>query len=116
MNTKSKLALIAALALAAPAMALPSLSAADQSLTRTETVKYKVSQATTAEGAAALYAQLQKAAVRVCSNDGVDILGGSADYEACVADALTAAVQRVSIPLVSILHLQAGKPSAVVAR
>ena len=54
--------------------------------------------------------------MRVCSNDGVDAMGSTAAYEACVADALNAAVQRVSIPLVSILHLQAGKPSAVVAR
>ena len=118
MNTKSKLALIATAALASTTvLALPSQASLwEQPVTRTETVKYKVSDAATPEGAAALYAKLQESALRVCSTDYPEFAGDTAGLEACVADALSTAVQRVAIPTVSVLHLQAGKPARVAAR
>jgi UrcA family protein len=116
MNTKSRLALLTAAMLSTTAMAMPSLpSPWDQTLTRTETVKYKPSEVTTSEGAAALYSRLQEAAVRVCSDDGIGAIGGATALQACVADALRSAVQQVAIPMVSALHQQAGRMPVVAA-
>ncbi len=80
----------------------------DVPLTKTETVKYSVSDATTAEGAAALYRKLQQTAARVCGD--ADVAAGDTfaveSYGSCVSDALGKAVQRVGIPMVLALHLQ----------
>jgi UrcA family protein len=114
MNTKSRLALLAAAMIATTAMAQPSRSLWDDAQTRTETVKFKVSEATTVEGATALYSKLQEAAVRVCV-DQASINDDAVALRSCAADALTTAVERLAIPMVSVMHLQAGR-SAIVSR
>jgi UrcA family protein len=80
----------------------------DSSVTKTETVKYSVAVATTADGAAALYRKLQETAARVCGD--ADLAAGDSftadSYGSCVADALGKAVQQVGIPMVSAMHMQ----------
>lgn len=118
MNTKSKLAMIAAsLIVSGSALASPARATLwESSFTRTETVSYKVSEARTPEGAAALYAKLRDTAVRVCSEGSPFGVNDPVGLESCVIEALDTAVRRVSIPMVSALHLQAGKSVAVASR
>jgi UrcA family protein len=87
------------------------VSLTEQTVTRTETIKYSVSDATTVEGATALYQKLQSAATRVCGEAGEAAFGGfrtASSLEACVAGSLGKAVQDVGNPLVLAVHLQAG--------
>lgn len=111
---KSKLALLAAALMSTTAMAVPTLDVTGEAQLRTETVKYKATEAATAQGAAALYARLRAAALRVCV-DGLAVSGIDTEYQACVAEALTAAVQNVAIPSVSALHQRSGR-TAIAAR
>lgn len=113
MKTTSKLALIAA-ALISSSSAFAATPLWEKSLTRSETVKYKVSSVTTTEGATALYAKLQEAAERVCSADAFEMAADK--HSACVGAALDSAVRSVAVPLVSALHLQAAKPATVASR
>ncbi|SRR5690606_38064748 len=79
----------------------------EDTLTRSEVVKYDPREAATPEGAAALYSRLQRAAARVCdeptggARDGVAAV---ASYSACVKAALAGAVREVQVPLVAVLH------------
>jgi len=117
-NMKSKLALIAAsLIVSGSALAAPARATLwESSFTRTETVSYKVSEARTPEGAAALYAKLRETAVRVCTEGSPFGVNDPVGLEACVIEALDTAVRRVGIPMVSAVHLQAGKSATVAAR
>lgn len=80
----------------------------EQSVTRTETVKYLPSALETMDGAAQFYATLTLAAERVCrdpESPGMKSLkGDSAARAQCVQDALRKAVRRVDVPMVSFLH------------
>lgn len=109
MNLKSKLALLAAAAvMSSTAMALPARTLFDDAYTRSETVQFKAASAATLEGATALYAKLKEAAVRVCSDD--KFVSADADaLQSCVNEAVGTAVNRIAIPMVSVLHLQAGR-------
>jgi UrcA family protein len=112
MNTKSKLALLAAALISTTALAAPSRSLVDDQVTQTETVKFKTTDVSTVEGASALYAKLQEAALRVCLIEApASIAADVAAAKACANDALTTAVGRLAIPMVSVLHLQAAKPT-----
>jgi UrcA family protein len=116
MNTKSRLSLLAAAVLSTNALAAPARPApGEPAETRIETVKYRVSEAATPEGAAALYVRLQNAAVRVCA-DGRPGLADVISTDACVQDALTSAVRQVAIPMVSALHQQPGRMPSLAAR
>jgi UrcA family protein len=116
MITKSRLSLLAAAFLSTHALAAPARPAPwDLIETRTETVKYRVSEAATPEGAAALYARLQNAALRVCT-DGHPGRADAISTNTCVLEALSSAVRHVAIPMVSALHQQPGRMPALVAR
>jgi UrcA family protein len=113
----SKLVLCAAVLAVAPAYAdvLSRNVLTEAAVTRTESVKFKPSEVSTAEGASALYRQLREAAARVCTEEAAfafDVHG----YETCVVDALNTAVKRVSIPLVSTLHQQSARSATVAGR
>lgn len=117
MNTKSRLALLAAALMSTATLAAPSRVALwETAHTRTETVQYKLSQASTPEGASALYARLKEAAVRVCSIESFGAVDDAASVDACITDALDSAVRSVRVPMVSVLHLQAARPATVAAR
>lgn len=86
----------------------------DSLLKRSETIQYKLPEASTEQGAAALYQQLRAAAERVCREDSVPDVWSSYMREteaACVDEALDKAVSRVGIASVSLLHMQS-KPAA----
>lgn len=98
--------LMGASLLATGAMAAP---LQDGMQRRSETVQYKLPEATTPEGAAELYQQLRAAAERVCAQDAA--LAGWSHFSresetACVQAALDKAVSRVGIASVSLLHMQ----------
>jgi UrcA family protein len=112
MKISSGLALLATALLSTSALALPSRSLQDDVQTRTETVKFKAADAATAEGAASLYGKLNDAALRVCRDER---LAAVDSLEACVADALDAAVRSIASPMVSALHWQARKPVTIAA-
>jgi UrcA family protein len=98
--------LIGAALLSTSAMAV---SLQDAVLKRTETIQYKLPEANTEAGAAALYQQLRAAAERVCREDEVPSVWSSYIEEAqmaCVETALDKAVNRVGVPSVSLLHMQ----------
>lgn len=106
--------LIGACLLSTGAMALP---LQDSKLTRTETIQYKQSDASTESGAAALYQQLRAAAERVCREDTVPAAWETYTrevQEGCVQSALDKAVGRIGLASVSLLHMQA-RPGARVA-
>lgn len=86
----------------------------DSLLKRSETIQYKLPEATTGQGAAALYQQLRAAAERVCREESVPAAWSTYMREAeaaCIDDALDKAVSRVGIASVSLLHMQS-KPAA----
>jgi UrcA family protein len=103
-NRKSRLALLAGAALfSAGAWSLPP----EDTVTRSEVVKYDPREAATPEGAAALYARLHHAAARVCDEPAGmarDGLTAVAPYSACVQAALSGAVRELRVPLVSRIH------------
>lgn len=100
------------LPLAAAAMLWTGAAAAsplgEQSVTRTETVKYLPSALESMDGAAEFYAALKSAAERVCRDPETfatkSMKGDAAAREQCVKDALRQAVRRVDVPIVSYLH------------
>jgi UrcA family protein len=103
--------LIGASLLSTSAMAL---SLQDGLQKRTETIQYKLPEANTEAGAAALYQQLRAAAERVCREDAVPTVWSDYIQEAqtaCVESALDKAVGRVGLPGVLLLHMQS-KPEA----
>ncbi len=104
LNLRNTALLAGAVLFSIGAMAAP----LDLAVTKTETVKYSVPSATTADGAAALYRKLQETAARVCSDTDVTPADSfSADsYGSCVADALGKAVHQIGIPMVSAMHMQ----------
>jgi len=110
--------LAGALLCAAGASAAPLSGEAVQ--TRTETVKYAPSQVSTTQGASVLYAELKAAAQRVCTDP--DPAGmryeSEAAFEACVGEALTTAVRKVGIPMLTVLHEYGseGRAPAVASR
>lgn len=86
----------------------------DNILTRSETIQYKLPEASTAQGAAALYQQLRAAAERVCREDSVPAVWSSYMREAeaaCIDQALEKAVGRLGIASISLLHMQS-RPAA----
>lgn len=102
-NKGSKVLLLAgAMLCCASAWAMPSL---EPTVTRTEAVKYRPSEANTAEGAAKLYKDLRIAARRVCESQGVNLapLADSA-RSSCIQKALDEAVASLGIPMVSAIH------------
>ena len=115
MKFPSRPVLLAAALVSVPAFAQPVTSLHDGTITRTETVKYKASEASTVDGATELYAKLHDAARRVCT-EGETFASSSAGVAPCVADALENAVRRVLIPMVTVMHLQARRPATVAAR
>jgi UrcA family protein len=125
-----KIALLAGAALlSTSAMAGP---LEDRVVTRTETVKYSLPKATTAEGAAALYLKLHETAARVCGegDPGEAWMYAAGSLESCVSDALDKAVRQVGMPMVTALHQQgvadsklaragrevSGKPDTIASR
>jgi len=117
--SNTKYALLAGAALSSTgAWAAPLADAAVH--TRTETVKYMRSQASTAEGAAGLYEELRAAAVRVCTGPPEAVRDYVTDgtQASCVSDALGTAVRKVGIPMVSVLHQYSstGRSPAVASR
>jgi UrcA family protein len=110
-----KLALLAGAALLCTgAIAAP---IGDATVTRSETVKYSVTGATTPAGAAALYQKLHETAARVCG--GADTasswLYAAGSYQTCVSAALDKAVRRVAIPMVTAMHMHGTSGSELVA-
>jgi UrcA family protein len=80
----------------------------ERMLTRTETVKYSPTKATTLDGAAELYEKLRAAAAKVCSSKdtGFSPYDAQDAYEACTNKAIRQAVTKVHSPLLMALHLQ----------
>lgn len=101
----SSLTLLAgALLCAAGASAGPMSGEAVQ--TRTEKVKYAPSQVATQQGASALYAELKTAAQHVCTDPDPAQMRYEAEaaFQACVEEALTTAVRKIGIPMLTVLH------------
>lgn len=118
-DSSTSLALLAgALMYTAGAGAAPMGGEAVQ--TRTETVKYAPSQAATEQGASVLYGELKAAAQRVCADPHPPGLRHEAEaaFGACVEDALTSAVRKVGIPMLTVLHQHGsdGRSPAVASR
>lgn len=116
MNPKSRLVLLTAALLSTSMMACADdASTADATHIRSETLKYSASQVATPEGAVNLYTQLKLTAARVCQQSAAMEGHGTTSVKTCIHDAVDAAVRQLDLPLVSAIHLHAGKPASVAA-
>lgn len=115
----SKLALVMSVVLVpCAASALPPVGAT--TVTRTEAVRFDPSQVSTREGAAKLYARLQRAAHRVCEDVALSLrapLAADPGHAACVREAMDRAVADLAVPLVVVVHRYGAQgPTVVVNR
>jgi len=113
MRMRSLMLLAGAVLCCPGAWAAPPVSA--HKVMRSETVKYRPSQLSTEEGAARLYQSLRRAAERVCEDSPLEaqMLQADPGYASCVRNALDEAVQKVGVPLVTVVHRSA--PAAALA-
>jgi UrcA family protein len=84
---------------------------------QSESLAFDASTAMTPEGAVKLYARLQETAARVCTDPLAlpNRVSAGREFASCVKQAVDAAVVRIRVPMVSMVHLYGPDAAAAVA-